>query len=235
MKENRPTHDEKRPHLVALLYGRLRIQIGSCQRGTSMVEVVIATLLIGVVLVAALDAVGSAVKATRITSALVDGNALATSMMAEILAMPYEDSDETATVVFGVESDETANPTNRLLYDDIDDYHGWSSGPKSRDGRTMDPFSGWTRSVQVSKVNWQTPTNELGGADQDQGLRRITVIVRSPDGEDTILTALCSKDGQTKQTLGVDSTITTGVSIEMTAGGHEVMAHANISNHATGP
>ncbi|OYW18935.1 MAG: hypothetical protein B7Z55_09750 [Planctomycetales bacterium 12-60-4] len=79
--------------------------------------------------------------------------------------------------LFGPELGEPAVATGpRTLYDDVDDYHGWSrSPPQSRNGTPMSDLTGWQRSVAVEFVN---PSNPGSVALLDQGIKRVTVTVR---------------------------------------------------------
>lgn len=200
-----------------------------------MVEVVISTLLVGMLTIVSLDAVGSAITATRVASEQLDANTLAASLMAEILSLPYEDTDDTAPVVFGIESDEVGSPTSRAGFDDIDDYRNWSSQPETRGGNPISGTDGWLRKADVVKLNWQSPSTQLGDGQSDQGIRQVTVTVCDDDGKLTTLAAICSRDGHHKQALGVDATVVTGVVITCTASGQTHEVCASVGNHAMGP
>lgn len=200
-----------------------------------MVEVVISTLLVAMLTIVSLDSVGSALKANRIAGDQLDANLLAASLMAEILAQPYEDPDDTAVVVFGIEADEPHTPFNRAEFDDVDDYHLWSSTPTTRGGEVVPGTSGWTRSVAVNKLNWQSPGTQIGAGQADQGVRRVTVTVTDDEGNKTVLAALCSCVGQNRQAIGVDATLVTAVNIACTVGGLEHEVSASVGNHGLGP
>lgn len=143
----------------------------------SLVEVMISTLLVGVLLVAALRGVGSVVRHrdrfNNRTRALV----LANDLLSEILEKSYEDEDSPEGL--GVESDEDS--TIRLTFDDIDDYDDWSSlPPEDRQGGSVPNASVFRRSVSVVYLDPQDLAQEVV---VDQGVKRVRIVV-SHDGVD---------------------------------------------------
>lgn len=208
-----------------------------CQNGFSMLEVIISSMLIGVVLVAALDSVGSAVLATQLRSEQMDATVLCNGLLAEAMAMPYEDTDSTAPVDFGAESDEPAVAGARTSFDDLDDYDGWTSSPPvNRDGTAVDGATGWTRTVAVEKIRWNDPDWTLGYGQADEGVRRISVTVTSPTGDATRFRAIRSSSGALQQSPSVDTTAVTSVSVTLHAGSAEpVTSCTSLLNHAQGP
>lgn len=120
---------------------------------------------------------------------------LASELRDEIATKLFVDPASVDPDSIGIDADDAK--TKRLDFDDIDDYHGWSSSPPviSR-GVANTGLSGWARSVKVSHVlladaATESPTNT--------GLKRVTVIV-SKNG-----TPLCthhSLHSQAADTLG---------------------------------
>lgn len=143
----------------------------SVRRGASLVEVAMASLLVGVLLISALNAVGARL---RHQSALTDherASLLAEQLLSEVLQHRYDDPDETP--VFGPESSESAG--TRDAYDDIDDFHGWdASPPQAADGAVLANSAGWRRTATVEYVLSNDVTSTSGS---DQGLKRVTVSV----------------------------------------------------------
>jgi hypothetical protein len=89
--------------------------------------------------------------------------------MAEILRQEYEEPD--GTVSFGPESGETG--TTRASFDDVDDYHNWSSSPPtSQDGTAISALDGWQRSVTIE---WINPMNVSQVQSSETSAKRITV------------------------------------------------------------
>ncbi len=206
--------------------------------GSSLVEVVVSTLLVGLVLVTALDGVGSAVRTTRALSDQLDGHAYAAELMAEILSKPYTDPEEgDANATFGIESDEPSPATNRLALDDIDDFNGWTEGSAlaTREGAARMDTAGWGRAVEVVKLNHNNATSVIGDSASDKGVRRITVTVTSPTGQVTTLQTIRAAAGAMEQQPAGDTTYVTGVEIQLQTTNQSVTATGSLLNHATAP
>jgi type II secretory pathway pseudopilin PulG len=138
----------------------------------AMVEAVLATIVVGLMLVAALRVVVAARGGQVHTDQRILAAHLAAELMAEILSQAYSDPDEPP--VFGPEISELSTGT-RTAFDDVDDYHNWSeSPPQERDGRRRDHLQGWRRSVQVVHVEPRQPDQT---ALSDRGVKRITISI----------------------------------------------------------
>jgi hypothetical protein len=136
-----------------------------------LVEAVISVLIVGTMLVAALNAVGAGRKAQASAGQASRGLALAESLTAEILQWPYEDAD--APGALDVEAGEAK--TTRMDFDDVDDYAKWSaSPPTNRDGSPIPWADGYKRRVVVNWVRVDDP-DAVAGA--ETGLKRIKVVV----------------------------------------------------------
>lgn len=201
------------------------------RRGLSIAEVVVSTLLIGMVLTAALASVGAA---ARTTTAAAEGNdalSLAKQLLEEMNAMPYEDGNQTP--VFGLESGESAGAGVRNLFDDLDDYNDWTdSPPKDRAGVAISGFTGWTRVTDVQKVGLSSYTI-LPDPSTDPGLRLIQVTVTSPTGRTRTLQAYRARAGGALQPQGVDQTLVTWVGVNLQVGsGNPVFSGVSVLNHA---
>ncbi len=141
----------------------------------SLVEVLISTVLVGVLLVSALRAVGSVLRHRDRFNDQTRALVLANELLSEILEKPYEDSDTAGGL--GVEPDEDAS--TRLTFDDIDDFAGWSSTPpEDRFGDSLPNNSTFWRSVSVVYLDPHEVTTEVA---TDQGLKRIRVVVGHGD------------------------------------------------------
>jgi type II secretory pathway pseudopilin PulG len=190
-----------------------------------MAEVVISAMLVGVVLVGALNGVGGVLKAWNISEQRHDGLALAQQLMAEVLQHPYEEPVDTPA--FGVESPESAGV--RYEWDDVDDYHGWTSTPEDKSGNPLAGYANWTRSVAVAFAQVSDPTQTAGS---DEGLKRITVTVSDPTGQTTVLDAYRSKRGALEMALEEDATVQTLISNEIEIGGlTKVYGSTHMKNH----
>jgi hypothetical protein len=140
-----------------------------------LVEVVVSTLIVGLVLVGALNLVGATVRSGTATSRRVKAALLAEDLMNEILAQYYSSPDEDLKYVMEF------TPTRRD-FDDVDDYAGWSaSPPQEKDGTVIPNTDGWQRRVEVVLVDPADLSTVLSYGD-DRGVKRITVNV-SYNGE----------------------------------------------------
>jgi len=137
--------------------------------GFTIVESVLSTIIVSVMLVVALNLVGTS-KLTQQKAALASrGRLLAEDLLSEILRQNYQEPDE--TVLFGRETGELA--TSRGAYDDVDDYQGWSgSPPATKSGAALANATGWKRTVTVERIDPLDPATVKG---VETGAKRITV------------------------------------------------------------
>lgn len=151
------------------------------RRALSQIEVIIATIFVSLVVVSALHSFGVVLHSREKTSIGAQAEMLAHALMTEILATDYEDE---VLPMFGPEVDELLS-ASRATFDDVDDYHGWSSKPpKSKDGTKLTQYNGLTRSVTVALVRRSDPTlTSL----LDEGVKRIQVTVRHGTSSGTLL------------------------------------------------
>jgi type II secretory pathway pseudopilin PulG len=141
-------------------------------RGFSLLETVVSTVLVGVLLIAALRTVGVSVFTQYQAFERAAGQMLANGLTAEILAKSYKDPGPSPQ--FGRESGELS--TSKANYNDVDDYQDWSeSPPQFADGSAMPDLTGWQRSVAV---DWVDPLDLSQTNSWDTGAKRITVTVQ---------------------------------------------------------
>lgn len=143
------------------------------RRGVSLMEVTLSTLIVGLLMVAALKSFGQVTSRRNESSDEVRARHLCRQMLAEVLATAYEEPVDTPT--FGLEPGETT--AKRDNYDDVDDFNGWWVAPPSDELRIALPgFSGaWDRQVTVDLVTAADPSVVAGS---DEGVKRIKVTVR---------------------------------------------------------
>jgi Tfp pilus assembly protein PilV len=140
------------------------------RKGLTLVEVTISTLLVGLVLVGALDSLGAVVRGRLSTADSARGLQLAQQLMSEIMSTEYKDP---VSATFGLEADEFTG--NRSQFDDVDDFMLWSaSPPQDRDGNALPNTANWSRSVVVEYVDSRNPSTVKFF---DCGVKRITVTV----------------------------------------------------------
>jgi type II secretory pathway pseudopilin PulG len=144
-------------------------------RGFTIVEAVVATVIVAIMLVAALSAVGASRSVQRQTYQAERGRLLAQQLLAEVVQRNYQDANE--PVLFGPEADESA--ASRADFDDVDDYDGWSaSPPEGPDGTPLTDAAGWARIVTVQ---WIDPLNPGQVEAAESNAKRIEVVA-SYDG-----------------------------------------------------
>jgi len=145
--------------------------------GLTLVEVVMSTLIVGVMTVAALNALGAATRSSTTAGDRAIALGLADDLMAEILRAAYSDPDETPE--FGPENSEGAGP--RTAFDDVDDFHNWNQKPpQTSDGTALADRDDWRRRVTVTYVEPGDPT-QLTTGNVDEGAKRIQVAVEYRD------------------------------------------------------
>ena len=138
--------------------------------GLTLVEVAVSSLIVGALFVAVMNTVGSAQTTTILNARRLRALQLAQDLLAEVLAQPYVDAAAGATL--GPEGDE--NDLGRTGFDDVDDYHKLEESPVvERDGSASPGAGGLRRTVAVS---WVKP-DSLGDAEQETGLKKVTVTV----------------------------------------------------------
>ena len=141
------------------------------RRATTLVEVAVSTLFVGILMAAALQAVRNSSSTQYKASERATAEFLGDALLAEIVAQPYE--EPTGAVLFGRESGESGS--SRAAWDDVDDYTGWTdSPPKKKDNTTIPDLTGWQRSVTVQ---WVTLANTTIVSGTETGLKRIVVSV----------------------------------------------------------
>lgn len=144
-----------------------------CRRrrpGFTLLESLIAVLLVGLLMVAALNSVGAAKRRESHMLDQLRGQQLAAGLLNEILLQSY--AEPVTAAVFGPESGEAGN---RSLFDDVDDYSNWSASPPTdRSGQSVPGFTGWTQSVAVQ---WANPTTLAATTSGSTGLKKVTVTV----------------------------------------------------------
>lgn len=141
-------------------------------RAFTLVEAVISTIIVAVMLVAALSAVGASRVIQYKVSLHNRGRLLAESLLAEIVQQAYEDPND--PVVFGPETGEQT--TNREDFDDVDDYDNWSESPlEDKDGNEIPQSDDWQWTVAV---DWVDPLDPTQVQASETGAKRITVTTK---------------------------------------------------------
>jgi type II secretory pathway pseudopilin PulG len=143
------------------------------RRGFTLVEATLATIIVSMMAATALTTVRLSVRSQYKSSERAMGGLFASGMMAEIMALAYQDPTQPTTVL-GPEPGEST--TLRAGWDDVDDYNGWTESPlQNKDGTTIPNTAGWTRSVVVT---WVSPGNPAQTSLVETGCKCITVTVK---------------------------------------------------------
>lgn len=202
--------------------------------GLTLTEVVVSTFLVSVLMLAALGSVGTAAMSYRTSATQADGADVAGELMAEILATAYADPQSPANAM-GIDSGETSSAARTTL-DDVDDYSGFSeSALKNRAGTAIPNYTGWSRSVTVSRVSAIDPTVVLSAGAPDTGLKRITVIATGTGGKTFTAMALRANAGGLQQASPTTSTVVTAVDAKLQlSGATSVTSGAAVVNHSVG-
>ncbi len=163
--------------------------LGQRPKGFTLVEAVLSLVIVSVMLVAVLSTVGASRLSQYRTSQYSRGQLLAEALMAEILPQDYLDPNDTP--VFGTESGESTS--TRADFDDVDDYHGWSSSPPvAKDGTELAGLSGWQRSVTVQ---WVNPADITQAQGSESNAKRVIVTVSCNNKQVGYLTAIRTNSG----------------------------------------
>jgi type II secretory pathway pseudopilin PulG len=167
----------------------VKAETGLSRTAFTLVETIVSSLIVGAMLVAALSTVGASRLSQYKTSQTTRGQLVAESLMAEIVHQDYSDPD--GSPVFGCESAESTG--TRADFDDVDDYHGWSSSPPAnKDGSAIPNLVGWQRSVTVEWVDPMDPTQVKSS---ETKTKRVTVIVTNKDMKVASMVALKTASG----------------------------------------
>jgi len=142
-----------------------------------MVEVAICTVIVGLMLVAVVNTTGTAKVMQVKTGDRHRAIPLAEALMAEIFQQLYEDPNY-GPGSFGLGADEVGDGS-RNLWEDVDDYDGWSAAPpQQKDGTVIAEFDDWERRVEV---DWVDPVALSDVVGYDTGVKLITVTVSRND------------------------------------------------------
>ncbi len=156
-------------------------------RAMTLVEAVVAVLIVGVMLAASIATVGASRKALKAGSDRGQGLELAHDLMDEILAQPYDDPSGSSAI---------PSTGNRSQFDNVGDYAGWSeTPPDDKSGTPLPGFAGWTRSVAIRYV--QAGNIALGNA-TDTGISEVTVRVLRGSNEVARLTGIRTRGPATQ-------------------------------------
>lgn len=159
-------------------------------RGFTQVEVAMAALIVGLLLISAMNLAGSAVRGQLSNSDKLKSRGVASGLLAEILELPFQDPN--SNPVFGPESGETTTPATRNLFDDVDDYNNWSSSPQTKSGTAIPDTFGLTTTVQVVLADPDRLESD-GSGSPSSDVKQVTVRVLRGSTPVAVLTAVVTK------------------------------------------
>lgn len=150
---------------------------GQCRHAMTLVEVILAMAVLGIVLGSLTEAISLSVRTQRSTAERARGAVLAAELLESIAVLPYLDPDGTRAI--GLDAGEAA--ADPSTFDDIDDFHTWTERVALDGTRTAlttaavrADKSGWTRTVTVE---WVTLGSPLAADIAETGVKKITVRV----------------------------------------------------------
>jgi len=182
--------------------------------GFTLVEAALSIVIVGVLLVASLNMVGSFAKARNVQMNQLKACAAARQLMSEILQTHYAEPPGEESL-WGPEPGEV-NAYSRTAFDDVDDYAGLScTPPRARDGSALAGYDGWTCSADVHYVVPPTP-DVVSPTDMD--LIRVVVTVTDPAGKPTTLVALRSQTSTYEHRPTVQTEYVTWAGVELQIG-----------------
>lgn len=155
------------------------------ERAFAMIEVVMATAIVGGLTVGALTLVGSVSKQKASAAELARGQVLCRSLAEEIATRPVTDWDvggleiEIDLSILSIKGlgatgvTVTVGAGNRSTFETVDKYKNYTeSPPKDEDGNTLAGYTGWRRTVKVAPVTVADPGSTSA---VETGLRCVTV------------------------------------------------------------
>lgn len=154
--------------------------------GFTIIETVVAMLIISGVLMAAMKAVVSTNRVREAARERTFAVALCEDMLAEACSKKYE--DPSAGGLIGTDTNDTVFPRSM---DDVDDYEQVQETPPYQPDFTPVPGSdGWKR---VTRVEYVDPANPSTVVASDQGVKRVSVTVSKNGRAVLTLVALRTK------------------------------------------
>ena len=143
------------------------------RRGSTLLELIVSTVLVGVLMTAALSSTGQSLLTQRKEADRVIAQHLAQSLLAEVQTKAFEEPDATLPLL-GLDLGETLGL--KTGYDDVDDFDGYNeSPPKSANGATMAQYAGWSRRVDIA---WLNAVTLLPTGSTNSPIKRIKITVR---------------------------------------------------------
>lgn len=160
-------------------------------RGFTLIEAVMCMVIVVLMVAAGFSVTGAAARARQVLAEQRTADILLQAMHSEIASRAYREPMGTG---FGLDDSEDHN--ERLLLDDVDDYHDLSENPPlDVDKRDATGERGWKRRVRIEYATFTASTQAFNSSVTDAGIKRITVEVMSPSGKTYTSSTLRSLEG----------------------------------------
>lgn len=143
------------------------------RRGFSLVEAAIASAVLAVLVVGALQAMGHAARGRHLLAEAALAASLAEDLATEIAAQAFHDP-QTASTDLGPDPGETG--ATRALYDDVDDYDGLVDSPPRTKAGVQIADASWRRTVDVEFVTFM-PQRTLIDVKSPTPKKRVIITV----------------------------------------------------------
>ncbi len=146
--------------------------------GFSLAEVMVASVIIGIVGVSAMRLFGGLAHSQAALKRTESAETLILDLISEIKQRDYMDGNGDYTSL-GLETGESGS--DRSSYDDVDDYHQLSENPpKFRNGTTYADMETFTR---YTTVRWVSSADFNSESASDQGYKKVTIIINDSTRE----------------------------------------------------
>lgn len=148
-----------------------RMQRGAACRAITLVESMIAVLILSGLMVAAIQGAALSAAIQMLTAQRSTARMLAQALAADIAQLPYQ--NPTGVSALGRESGEIS--TSKLNYNDVDDFNAWTeSPPQDKNGNLLAGTAGYKREVSV---DWVNPIDLNQPVAAESGVKRVTISV----------------------------------------------------------
>jgi Tfp pilus assembly protein PilV len=160
--------------------------------GFTLAEGLIASVVLAFAAAGISASLGASYQQNESVEQMATSVALARELMEEISAKPFDDPNGTSAL--GPETGETS----RALFDNVDDYHGYTDTTDSTSERTITSFAGTAVSVGNGQVYTRSVaveyrTTPSGSAATSGDFALVTVTVTPPAGKQLVVSRMFAR------------------------------------------
>lgn len=193
--------------------------------GFTLLETTVATVLVAITLVASLNSLAFVLKTTSHEAHFERATHIAQVLIAEVSSQPFADTVN-STASIGLETDEIGFP--RVLWDDCDDYHGWSTTSiTDRDGNALARANDWSAAISVS---YAMPSSPAATSAAVSPLKKIQLLLTAPSGQNFVFETLRAQAGVLHAPQAVGSSILSSVDVQLQASGKSLSLGTRLQN-----